>query len=258
MYRIIGFCLLLLSTGAYAQLPTGVNGTTKKNVFYFSFGSQRIFYTRSDIRVHRTGDPSFDFTLYDVKAHDEGGLKWTTAPQFSWNAGYYFTRKKFGIEYHYDHIKYFVQQNQVVRMKGSINGTAYDRDTTLVPEFFRMEHSDGANYAMLNFVKWFPLAATKNGKCQVEVIAKAGAGVVNPKTNTTIMGVHRDDKYHISGYVVGFESGARISLFRYLFLTGTFKGTYANYSDFLIASGRGSQHWFAGQFNYMIGAQFPL
>ena len=230
----------------------------KNGIFYFSIGTQRIFYTPSEIRIHRNGSPSFDFTLDNVKAKDEGGFKFHTAPQFSWNVGYYFKKKKFGIEYHYDHIKYFVTQNQVVHMKGNINGTGYNRDTTLVPQFFKLEHSDGANYAMLNVVKWLPLAADRNHRYNLDLLVKAGGGVVNPKTNSTIMGNHRDDRYHISGFVVGFESGARFNFLRYVFVTGTFKGTYANYSDFLIDGGRGSQKWFAGQFNYMIGGQFPL
>ena len=255
---LTGICaLLILTVSSSAQAPDK-NVSTKNGVFYFSFGTQRIFYTQSDISVHRNSDPSFDFTLYNVKAKDEGGFKFHTAPQFSWDVGYYFKKKKFGLEYHYDHIKYFVTQNQVVHMKGTINHVSYDRDTTLVPEFFKMEHSDGANYAMVNIVKWLSLTSDKKQHYILDLLLKAGAGVVNPKTNTTIMGNHRDDKYHISGYVVGFESGLRFNFFKYVFVTGTFKGTFANYSDFLIAGGRGSQKWFAGQFNYMIGGQFPL
>lgn len=249
--------LFLFIFSASAQQATHET-KTKSGVFYFSFGTQRIFYTQSDIRVHRDGDPNFDFTLYNVKAKDEGGFKFHTAPQFSWNVGYYFKKKKIGLEYHYDHIKYFVTQNQTVHMKGSINHVSYDRDTMLVPEFFKLEHSDGANYAMLNVVKWLPVTSDKRQRYVLDLIVKVGAGVVNPKTNSTIMGNHRDDKYHISGFVTGFETGARISLFKYVFITGTFKGSYANYSDFLIAGGRGSQKWFGGQFNYMLGGQFPL
>jgi hypothetical protein len=229
-----------------------------KGTAYFAFGSQRIWYTNSDIHVRRGGSPSFDFTLFDVKARDEGGLKWHTAPQFSYTVGYYFKKKNFGIEYQYDHIKYFVIQNQRVRMTGVINGARFNQDTTLVPSFFMLEHSDGANYAMLNFVKWIPLAADKKNRFAVQLLAKLGAGVVNPKTNSTIMGVHRDDRYHISGFVTGVESGLRFTLFRNFIATASYKGTYASYSDFLIAGGRGSQKWYAGQFVYMIGAQFPL
>ena len=231
---------------------------TQKGIIYFAIGTQRIFYTPGNIHLRRGGNPSFDFTLYDVKAKDEGGFKWQTAPQFSYTIGYYWVKKKFGLEYQYDHIKYFVTPNQVVHMKGTINGKSYDQDTALVKDFFQLEHSDGANYAMVNFVKWFPTHVFKNEKLSLDILAKAGAGLVNPKTNSTIMGYHRDDRYHISGYVTGLEGGIRFRFLKHVFVTGTFKGTYANYSHFLIAGGWGSQKWFAGQFNYLLGAQFPL
>jgi hypothetical protein len=249
----------MIAVNAQSQkLANALYSINKNGVFYFAGGTQRIWYTNSDIHIHRTGTPNFDLTLYNVKAKDEGGFKWNTAPQFSYTVGYYFKKKNFGLEYHYDHIKYFVTQNQVVKMKGTINGASYNEDTTLVKDFFMLEHSDGANYAMVNFVKWLPLVASKDHKYNLDLLAKAGIGVVNPKTNSTIMGVHRDDRYHISGYVTGFEVGPRFNFFRYLFVTGSWKFTYANYNHFLIYSGQGSQKWFAAQFNYMIGAQFPL
>ena len=256
MMRML-FLLAAVVTGSALMAQSGTK-SSGKGTAYFAFGSQRIWYTNSDIHVRRSGSPSFDFTLYNVKAKDEGGLKWHTAPQFSYTVGYYFRKKNFGLEYHYDHIKYFVTQNQRVRMNGVINGSRYNQDTTLVPAFFMLEHSDGANYAMLNFVKWFPLASDRTNRFSVQLLAKAGAGVVNPKTNSTIMGVHRDDRYHISGFVTGLESGLRFTLFKNFIATASYKGTYASYSDFLIYGGRGSQKWFAGQFNYMVGAQFAL
>lgn len=257
------FCRLvtliaIMAVPLFAGAQKNKETKTTKGIIYFSFGTQRIFYTPSDIRIRRSNEPSFDLTLYHVKAKDEGGLKWETAPQFSYTVGYYFVKKNFGIEYQYDHIKYFVTQNQAVHLKGTINGIFYDQDTTLVKDFFQLEHSDGANYAMVNFVKWFPLHAFKNENLSLDILAKAGAGVVNPKTNSTIMGIRRDDRYHISGYVTGLEGGLRFRFFKHVFVTGTFKGTYANYNHFLIAGGRGSQKWFAGQFNYLLGAQFPL
>ena len=240
------------------QIQIKQQATTKKGFLYFGFGSNRIFYTPSTIHVKRGGSSPLDFTLDKVKGRDEGGLKWETAPQFSYAVGYYFVKKNFGLEYHYDHVKYFVKQNQVVHMKGTVQGNNYDKDTLIHPGFFMLEHSDGANYAMFNFVKWFPLYQPLNTKFSMTWLCMAGLGFVNPKTNSTISGQYRDDKYHLSGYIVGLESGLRLNFGSHFFATGTFKGAYANYSDFLIANGKGSQQWFSGQFNYMIGSKFPL
>lgn len=230
----------------------------KKGFFYFAAGSHRNFFTPSTIRVIRSSDPSFDFTLLKVKGRDEGGLDFSEAPQFSYTVGYYFKYKKFGIEYQYDHTKYFVRQNQVVRLKGNIGGKQYVQDTVLNPDFFQLEHSDGANYAMVNFVKWIPLLSSTNKKIIPEFMIKGGIGLVNPKTNSTILGKRRDDRYHISGYIVAIESGLRLHIGKHLFATGSFKGAFANYSHFLIWNGYGKQKWFSGQLLYLIGGQFPL
>jgi len=242
------------STNAQTAQPCSKN---KKGFFYFAFGSHRIFYTPSTIHVIRTSDSFFDFKLIEAKGHDEGGLKFDEAPQFSYTLGYYFKDGKFGIEYQYDHIKYFVRQNQVVRLKGRIANEQFDQDTVINPDFFQLEHSDGGNYAMINLVKWMPLTPPTR-KVTLELILKAGVGLVNPKTNSTILGQHRDDKYHISGYVLGVESGLRICLGKYFFATGSLKAAWANYTHFLIWSGYGKQQWCSGQFDYMVGCQFPL
>lgn len=242
-----------------AQNGSGTKAKEKKGTFYLALGSHRIFYTPSNIHfVRGAGNPSFDFKLFNVKAHDEGGLRWTTAPEFSYTVGYYFNHKNFGIEYQYDHIKYFVQQNQKVHMRGTINGRYFDQDTLITPDFVQMEHSDGGNYAMVNVVKWWPLSFRKNQKSFIDLMAKGGIGVVNPKTNTTIMGNHRDDRYHISGYIIGVETGVRIHFLKHFFVTGSFKGVFANYNQFLIANGTGQQKFVSGAMNYLLGGQFPL
>jgi hypothetical protein len=120
-----------------------------------------------------------------------------------------------------------------------------------------LEHSDGGNYAMVNLVKWMPLPL-KKGIFSTEFMMKAGIGVVNPKTNSTIRGTLRDDRYYISGYVMGIESGLRFHLGKHFFATGSFKGAFANYNHFLIAGGYGKHKWISGQLNYLIGGQFPL
>jgi hypothetical protein len=245
---------LWVDTNAQTAQPGSKN---KKGVFYFAFGSHRIFYTPSTVDVIRTSDSFFDFKLMKVNGRDEGGLKFDEAPQFSYTVGYYFKKQNFGIEYQYDHIKYFVRQNQAAHLKGRIGSEQFDQDTMINPDFFQLEHSDGGNYAMINLVKWIPLTRSTK-KVMFDLMLKAGIGLVNPKTNSTILGQHRDDKYHISGYVLGVESGFRLHIGKYFFATGSFKGAWANYNHFLIWNGYGKQQWFSGQFNYLLGCQFPL
>lgn len=258
MKRCAGSIILTFFLCGHIYAQTAQPGSkNKKGVFYFAFGSHRIFYTPSTIRVIRTSDSFFDFTLEKVQGRDEGGLQFDEAPQFSYTVGYYFKDGKLGIEYQYDHIKYFVRQNQTVHIKGDIGSEHLDQDTVINPDFFQLEHSDGGNYAMLNLVKWVSLTpSTKT--IFLDLMLKAGIGLVNPKTNSTILGKHRDDRYHISGYVCGIEPGLRLHFGKYLFVTGSFKCAWANYSHFLIWNGYGKQQWFSGQLNYLIGCQFRL
>jgi hypothetical protein len=195
--------------------------------------------------------------LQKVRGRDAGGPRFTgAAPQYSLQLGYYNKKKNWGIEFNFDHIKYFVRQNQRVGLRGIIDNVTYDTDTLLTPNFVQLEHSDGANYAMFKLTRWFKLLRNVQGFPVFVLLAKAGGGPVIPKTNSTIMDKHRDDRYHIAGYVVGLEGGLRYNLSQHLFAEGDAKGTLANYNNFLIAEGKGSQKWRALTFSVLLGYSF--
>jgi hypothetical protein len=251
---LFALTLLCLAASAQKQAPS------KKGKLYFGFGTNRSFYGKSNISVSATGTPNFDFELKKVKAKDDGGLKFDNggAAQYSYQLGYYSEKKNFGIEFNFDHIKYFVTPGQTVRITGQINGSHLDKDTVLHQDFFQMEHSDGGNYALINFVKWKQLAASADQRHILNLLLKAGAGPVIPKTNSTIMGRHYDDMYKISGYVVALEGGVRFQFFKYFYVAPTLKGAYANYTNFVIANGEGHQQWMALHFDILLGAQLSL
>src|SRR5215213_5550651 len=133
-----GVCALSLSVRSQAKTTL----LKDRSVIYFSMGTERVFYTPSSIRfISDKGQPSFDFTIDKARAHDDGGLSFSDdAPQYSYNFGYYSPKKKFGIEFQFDHVKYIVQANQLVHLKGVINGLQYDQDTVLTPGFIQFEH----------------------------------------------------------------------------------------------------------------------
>ena len=61
-------------------------------------------------------------------------------------------KKDIGIELNYDHSKYVVIDYQTVRIKGQITGEYIDKDTILDPNtLLHFEHTDGANFIMVNF-----------------------------------------------------------------------------------------------------------
>jgi len=250
---LIAVWLIFINTAAKAQSTSKSNNGT----FYLAFGTNLSSYSKSDIHLKRYGLPAFDFTLKNVRGKDDGGLSTNGgAPQYSLQLGYYSHRKNWGVEFNFDHIKYFIRQNQRVEINGTINNVAYQTDTLITPQFISLEHSDGANYALLKIVKWLALKNDANKRPLLNLVLKAGAGPVIPKTNSTIMGNHWDDRYHIAGYVIAFESGLRYNISKFLFAEGNAKWAYANYKNFLISNGSGSQQWYGLHASVLFGVQF--
>jgi hypothetical protein len=243
--------VFIWSRNGLSQPHKQSNGT-----FYLGFGPNFSYFSQSDIHLKRSTSPEFDFALYNVRGKDDGGINFRNgAPQYSYAVGFYDKRKKWGIELSFDHIKYYILQNQRVHMEGSINNEHFDVDTLLVPSFVKLEHTDGANYLLLKLVKRIRLnmAAKNDGK--LNAVFKAAIGPVIPKTNSTIMGNHRDDRYNVAGYVFALESGVRYSFARFLFIEGGAKGAYANYKHFLIAGGTGSQQWLGLHLHLLLGVE---
>jgi hypothetical protein len=246
------FVFLFFVTAHIVQAQSG-QLKTRSGVLYFGFGTHKIFYSKSNLHLVGNGIPGFDFTLKKVKAKDDFFLKQTGgAPQYDYKMGYYFNKKNFGIEFNFDHVKYFVRHDQVVRTIGTINGEKIDSELPVTTYVQNFEHSDGANYALVNFVKWKNLTSTSKTNLVWEL--KAGIGPVFPKTNSTILGKHWDDHYHVAGFVTAVETGLRYN-FKFLFVQPSFKAAYADYRRFLIADGYGNQNWLSGQFILSIGAQ---
>lgn len=254
MKRVIYFSLFILT----AYLGQAQNGQVinKSGIFYFALGSHVAGYTRSDIHLKSTNQ-SFDFVLEKVKGSDDKFLKSTGgAMQYDYQVGYYFKKKNFGIEYNFDHVKYFANHDQTVRTVGTVNGQQLNEDLPITTYVQNFEHSNGGNYILLNFVKWKALAISKNQKRILNLMYKAGGGIVLPKTNSTIMNKQRDDTYNVAGYVLALEGGLRYNFLKNVFVESSLKGAFANYTRILIANGSGNQHWFSGQFLIMAGFQF--
>lgn len=226
---------------------------TKSGVFYIAVGTHDANFTKSDIHLKTS---SLDIVLQNVKGTDDKFLHATGGPiQYDYQVGYYFKKKNFGIEYNFDHIKYFASHDQSVRTVGTVNGQKIDAVLPITTYVQNYEHTNGANYVLLNFVKWQELAKDKNSKRILNLLLKAGAGAVVPRTNSTIMDQHRDDTYNIAGYLLALEGGLRYNFAKHFFAEATLKGAYANYMRVLIAGGHGDQHWFSGQTIFMFGFQ---
>jgi len=274
---IVFFCLSF-TTGFSSQ---GDSLKTKKNkpTFYFGWGYNRDWYSKGDIHLQsdKNNDPqlikgnyySYDFTVIDATAHDRPNfdaipdIANITIPQFSVRIGTYFNDKHdFGLEFNYDHAKYIVDDYQKVRVKGHINGQYFDKDTILDPtNFLHYEHSDGANFFMLSFIKRWKLAESKNLKNNIGITLKPGFGFVYPRTEVTLFGNRVNNGWKVSGVVGGVELGVRAEFLKNGYLEFTGKGGHANYINTLVqgrGNGKASNSFWFFEAILVVGYQFQL
>lgn len=236
-----------------------------KGSFYITWGYNLDWYGKSNLHFKGNDFGGYDFTLYKAKAHDNPGLGYIlnsdiSIPQYVYRVGYYFNNKSLtGIEIAFDHSKYIMTQNQKVRVKGTIQGEVMDKDTIVGSDFLKFEHTNGANFLMANFIKRYCLYTSENKKHRLQLVMKAGAGIVIPKTDVTLFGQRLDNRFHIAGYVVGLDAGLRYDLFRYAFIETSLKGVFANYTNVLtVGDGRAHHHFFAGEYIFAAGFQIGI
>lgn len=265
---IIAVFLQLLSYAQEAPSPKKEKGT-----FYFAWGYNRDWFSKSTIHLKNTsGDFNpvtgnydyYDFTIYDATAKDRPGFKNIlhedlTIPQYNYRIGYALNNKKdLAIEINFDHVKYIMNDDQTLHVKGNILGKEIDQDTLINPtNFLHFEHSDGANFFMLNIIKRQKLLETKNGNQKLSAVAKFGAGPVVPRTDVTLFGERLNNRFHVAGYCAGIEAGLRYEAFKHIYLEYTAKGSFANYTNVLvIGAGKAHHHFWCAENILVLGLQF--
>lgn len=257
---------------------TGTSQTTpepkpevKGGEFFIYWGWNRSAYTTSEIRF--TGE-QYDFTLHDVVAKDRQSKfgidpylnpPRMTIPQYNLRIGYYLNAHH-QVSIGTDHMKYVVQQNQVVGIDGEISeannpfAASYsDKRINLSPDFLLFEHTDGLNYAN---VEWrYTQRFLERKKIFLEAQAGAGLGILLPRTNTTLMGRERYDEFHLAGYGSAAVVALNFTFFKYFFIQTELKGGFINMPDIRTTSSkadRAKQHFFFYQYNILFGGRFRL
>ncbi len=224
---------------------------------YLQWGYNTEWYTKSNIHFKLSnGD---NFTLHNAKAHDKPDIeaiykapKDISIPQYNYRIGFYLNDlHSKAIEINFDHIKYVVTDGQKVRVTGKIGGVQVDADSIVDPQnFLHFEHTDGGNLLHINYVQQKTLAMNA-GKTRplINLIWKAGAGINIPRTDFTYHGDRFNNDFHVAGYNLSGEAGARLYLSKRLFFEGTGKTGYVRYINALAntstAKGNRASHGFA-------------
>lgn len=211
-----------------------------KGKFFLYWGGNRATYSTSDIRF--TG-ADYDFTIYDVWAHDKPkgyhidyiNPERITIPQTNFRMGY-FISDHYNISIGWDHMKYVMFQDKVVKYsgyypnEGSFGENFPGNNVLLTEKFLTFEHTDGLNYIHPELTRvddisdWFKLPNTD--KFQINISEGIGAGVLLPKTNTKLFAKDRYDEFHISGFGISAKAGLTFTFYKYFFLQTELKTGY--------------------------------
>lgn len=264
--------LIMLSTGLYANSQTSSFKGRKKGEAYVVWGWNLDAFTKSNISFKGA---DYDFKLYKVKAHHTPSpvsfknyvrLDHITYPQTNLRIGY-FIKDNFSISIGDDHMKYVMDQNQTVRMKGTISregahkGT-YDGNKVMTTDFLTFEHTDGLNYINVEAEQYFNWYQSENGKLKVNGLLGAGVGMLLPKTNAKLLDYERNDRFHVSGFGLAAKAGAEVILLKHIMIRFENKYGYINMPDIILhqkgIEGRAKQAFFFTQFNGMVGANFMI
>ena len=243
----------------------------EKGTFYFYWGWNRGAYSKSDINFSGS---DYNFTLSDVKASDRQsafdpkvyfGLTKFTIPQYNFRMGYYIN-EHYQVSLGADHMKYVMLTNQLSTIDGSIanSGTSYDgtydqQSFVISPNFLLFEHTDGLNYLNSEFRRSDILINKKY--FQLSVNEGLGAGIVLPRTNTTLLNNPRYDEFHLAGYGFGAVTAVKFTFFKYFIIQSELKGGFIHLPDIrttINEEDRAAQYFWWTQYNVVFGMQFPL
>lgn len=236
---------VLFTLSGNAQEITTPYTSSNKGKFYIYWGGNRGYYSGSDIRFQGA---DYDFTLNNVKAHDKP-KGWhvdyinptkMTIPQTNLRIGYFIT-DKYNVSLGVDHMKYVMTQNQEVSYsgnypnQGSYGETLPNGNLKMTEEFLQFEHTDGLNYvnAEINRMDDFSdvLGLYDTDRVQFNTTYGVGAGILYPKTNTTLLGKERYDNFHVSGFGVSAKGGLNLTFFKHFFVQYEAKVGYINMND---------------------------
>ena len=252
--------------------------TKNKGKLYFYWGWNKAQYSYSDITFKGDG---YNFTLSNVAAKDRQN-PWDadlylnptnmTIPQTIARVGYFF-HDNWNLSMGFDHMKYVMVEQQATTIDGYIdlndpvsefNGVYNNEYIYIDEDFLEFEHTDGLNYINVeisrvdnlgDYLKW------NSKKIQLNLLESFGAGILYPKTNSTLLSKEKNDEFHLAGLGLSFKAGVNLTLFNHFFIQSEFKAGYIDMPNIRTTTSTAdsaSQEFFFFQRNISFGYIFQL
>ena len=246
LMAVLTFCVFSQYTFSQETVENPEKYTAhNKGKFYVYWGGNRETFSKSDIRFKGA---DYDFTLYDVVAHDKP-KGWhvdyvnparMTIPQTNLRIGY-FINDHYNISIGFDHMKYVMNNDRRVQYSGTYpNAGSYGEnpvgnELTLTEDFLLFEHTDGLNYVNTEIARVDDISGLlglpNTDMFQINTVGGLGVGLLYPKTNTTLLGKDRYDEFHIAGYGASAKVGLNFTFLKHFFIQTELKGGYINMND---------------------------
>ena len=187
-------CLHICFCRTTLQLAQSTTHKERKKEFYFSWGYNKEWYTRSTIKIKQSSLGN-DYQFVSIKAHDHPGWdeglfnRAFTIPQYNYRIGLFLNKKKgIAVEINFDHTKY-IFADQEARIKGTLDKRYVDTVVNFnSTNGFYYYLNNGANFLLFNIVKRWHWYAAKNEKVKIDLLGKAGIGPVIPHVQNSLFG----------------------------------------------------------------------
>jgi hypothetical protein len=273
MYRYGLIIFIMFCTTATWGQGRGKFNDKKAGRVFVSWGWNRAAYGKSTI--HFKG-ADYNFTLYHLTAHDRPTLpiaynpylkfSMLTIPQTNLRVSYFY-KDNLAISFGDDHMKYVMDNDQTVTMKGDItrNGNfkgSYNGPKTVTRDFLLFEHTDGLNYLNFELEKYYNWYHSKSDRLIISGFAGGGAGVLFPKTNVTLLDYERNDRFHISGFGISAKAGIMLTFLKNFQLKLENKYGYINMPNVILHKkgipGRAKQAFIFTEGYGTLGFNLPL
>jgi hypothetical protein len=263
--------ILFWGNAIFSQTNSSYN-PLKKGKMYAYWGWNYDAYSKSDISLKGA---DYNIKLSKVKATDSHTevsynnylkLDRVTIPQTNFRIGY-FIKNNLAVSLGVDHMKYVMQQNQTVNVKGVITrpgiyAKTYNGPQVLTEDFLTFEHTDGLNYVHAEVEKYTTFYHAKTSKLIVNGYYSGGLGILLPKSNVKFLDYERTDRYHVSGFGVSAATGLQAVFFKRIILRLEGKAGYINMPNIILhkkgVEGKGKQQFFFAEGFVAIGGSFSF